>query len=72
MFDNFTPEKAAEALKLLEDKGLRDKVTIEFSGGINKNNVKKYAKLSPDVISMGYLIHSSKSLNINLEFIETK
>ena len=72
MFDNFTPEKAAEALKLLEEKGLRDKVTIEFSGGINKNNVKNYAKLNPDVISMGYLIHSSKSLNINLEFIETK
>ena len=72
MFDNFTPVKATEALKLLEEKGLRDKVTIEFSGGINKNNVSAYAKLNPDVISMGYLIHSSKSLNINLEFVETK
>ncbi|MHA1298569.1 MAG: carboxylating nicotinate-nucleotide diphosphorylase [Candidatus Helarchaeota archaeon] len=72
MFDNFTPEIAIKALQILEEKGLRNKVLIEFSGGINKNNVKDYAKLKPDIISMGYLIHSSKSLNINLEFVETK
>ena len=72
MFDNFTPNKAAEAIKLLEEKGLRNRIIIEFSGGINKNNVKNYAKLSPDVISMGYLIHSPKSLNINLEFVAAK
>ena len=69
MFDNFTPDIAAKALQVLEQNKLRDKVLIEFSGGINKSNVLDYAKLNPDIISMGYIIHSSKSLNINLEFV---
>ncbi|MHA1378712.1 MAG: carboxylating nicotinate-nucleotide diphosphorylase [Candidatus Helarchaeota archaeon] len=72
MLDNFSPKKAAETLNLLVEKGLRDKVLIEFSGGINKNNVKDFAKLEPDIISMGYLIHSAKSLDINLDFVEIK
>ncbi len=70
MFDNFTPDDAAKAMKVLEEKGLLNRIFIEFSGGINKKNVKEYARLNPDVISMGYLTHSFKSLNINLQFIQ--
>jgi nicotinate-nucleotide pyrophosphorylase (carboxylating) len=47
--------------------GLRDQVKIEISGGINLQNVSDYAKLKPDIISIGYLTHSAQSLDFSLK-----
>ncbi|MHA1785214.1 MAG: carboxylating nicotinate-nucleotide diphosphorylase [Candidatus Helarchaeota archaeon] len=66
MFDNFSPEEGRKALDTLKNQGLLDGVIVEFSGGINETNIEEYAKLQPDIISIGALTHSYKALNINL------
>jgi len=40
---------------------------LEVSGGINEGNITEYAKCNIDVISMGSLTHSTKSVDISLE-----
>lgn len=68
MFDNMSPEEAKKTLDLLEGKGLRDKVLIELSGGITPENIEKYMDLNVDIISMGYIIHSIRALDLSLDF----
>jgi len=66
MLDNFEPEDASRVITELEKNKLRNKVLIELSGGINENNLIEYAKLKPDIISLGYLIHSVHSFQAHL------
>ena len=54
-------------MKLLEEKNLRDRVLIEFSGDVNEDNILDYALLDVDIISLGALTHSSRSLNLGLD-----
>ncbi|MFZ3167865.1 MAG: carboxylating nicotinate-nucleotide diphosphorylase [Candidatus Methanoperedens sp.] len=66
MFDNMTVKDIQKAVKILEEKGLRDNITLEASGGISIENVDKYARTTVDVISIGALTHSSNWLDISL------
>jgi len=70
MLDNMTVKEAERVLKALEDAGLRSRVAIEISGGINESNLLDYARLNPDVISLGSLTHSARAVDISLEVIE--
>ena len=70
MLDNMTLNEAEETLKALEDAGFRDKVSVEISGGINEDNLLDYARLKPDVISLGSLTHSVRAVDISLEVVE--
>jgi nicotinate-nucleotide pyrophosphorylase (carboxylating) len=67
MLDNFTPEMVRDSLEKIRKSGLRDKVIIEISGGINYDNIYDYASSHPDVISIGSLTHSVKSIDYSLE-----
>jgi len=67
LLDNMSPDQIRTVLSLLKNGGLRDKVLVEASGGINPDNIMAYAKLEVDVISTGYITHSARSLNLNLE-----
>lgn len=67
LLDNMSPDQIRTVLSLLKDGGLRDKVLVEASGGINPDNIMAYAKLEVDIISTGYITHSARSLNLNLE-----
>jgi nicotinate-nucleotide pyrophosphorylase (carboxylating) len=69
MFDNMTVNEMIKAVKSLEEKGLRDNIILEASGGITIENVDKYAMTGVDVISIGALTHSSKWLDISLRII---
>jgi nicotinate-nucleotide pyrophosphorylase (carboxylating) len=70
MLDNFLPEQAKKAIKALEEEGLRAKILIEASGGITEKNILKYASIGVDIVSLGELTHSIKSLDMNLEIIK--
>jgi nicotinate-nucleotide pyrophosphorylase (carboxylating) len=70
MLDNMQPEKVLETLGVLEEKGLRDSVIIEASGGISQANLEGYAITGVDIISMGSLIHKSRWIDISLEIID--
>ncbi|MGN1362292.1 MAG: carboxylating nicotinate-nucleotide diphosphorylase [Methanobrevibacter sp.] len=67
MLDNFDPDKVKECTKKLEELSLRDNLLIEVSGGITKDNILNYAPLNIDIISLGYLTHSSRSLDFSLK-----
>jgi len=72
MLDNMTLEEAEKTIKALNDLGLRDNVLIEISGGVIEENLLDYAKLKPDIISLGSLTHSVKAIDISLEVVEVK
>jgi nicotinate-nucleotide pyrophosphorylase (carboxylating) len=69
MLDNFPPAEAAKVMKEISRMSLRKKVKLEISGGINIHNIRDYAKELPDIISVGFLTHSSKAVDFSLEII---
>lgn len=69
MLDNMSPEEVQKVLEDLENAGLRKKVLIEVSGGINPSNIMAYAEKGVDVISTGYITHSARALDLSLEVL---
>ena len=67
MLDNMSVGEVEETIRSLRDEGLRDRVLIEVSGGIDENNILEYARLKPDVISLGFLTHSVRAVDMSLE-----
>jgi len=66
MLDNFTPQAVEETMNALKQKGLREQVIIEVSGGITPENILDYAVYNPDIISCGVLTHSVKAVDMSL------
>lgn len=62
MLDNFDYEKTREALKIIGGR-----FPVESSGNINPQTVRAYADCGVDYVSMGYLTHSAKSLDLSLK-----
>jgi nicotinate-nucleotide pyrophosphorylase (carboxylating) len=69
MLDNLSPQQARKIVRELTAKKLRDKVTIEASGGINLDNVAEFARTGVDVLSVGALTHSAKAMDVSLEIL---
>ncbi len=67
MLDNFTAKKIIQTINKLEKLGLRKKVKLEASGRINLNNIQSYAKTGVDMISVGSITSSPKSIDMSLE-----
>jgi nicotinate-nucleotide pyrophosphorylase (carboxylating) len=67
MLDNFSPQQAQKTISYLKKSGLRKKILVEISGGVNLSNIKEYAYALPDMISVGSLTHSSKSIDFSME-----
>ena len=62
LLDNFEPEELTKLLALVPSE-----IETEASGGINLENVKKYAETGVDCISLGALTHSVRSLDLSLK-----
>lgn len=62
MLDNMGLKKVQRAVKLINGRAL-----IEVSGRIGLKNVKEVAKMGVDFISIGYLTHSARAVDISLE-----
>jgi len=62
MLDNMDLDTMKEAVKIAKGKAL-----IEASGGITLEKVRKIAQTGVDLISIGALTHSVKSLDISME-----
>ena len=67
LLDNMTPQEVKRSLTLLETKKLRDRLLIEVSGGITRENLSNYVKTGADVISIGSITHSAKAIDMSLE-----
>ncbi|MEP2447824.1 MAG: carboxylating nicotinate-nucleotide diphosphorylase [Balneola sp.] len=60
MLDNRTPEEIKELVKLIPDE-----ILVEVSGGITPNSISSFKGCGADVISLGWLTHSVKALDIS-------
>lgn len=69
MLDNFSVEQAKAAMVEIKKMGVRKRIKIEISGKIGPQNIADYAKLQPDIISLGYLTHSSTAIDFSLETV---
>ena len=67
MLDNMDALKVSEVIKELENRNIRQNSLIEISGGINQDNILDYVDLGVDIISIGGLTHSSRSLDFSLK-----
>jgi nicotinate-nucleotide pyrophosphorylase (carboxylating) len=63
MLDNMSPAEAREAADAV--RAIDPDVTIEISGGITPGNCVDYAPIA-DVISLGWLTHSVRSVDFSL------
>lgn len=70
MLDNMRPDEVAKVIEELKNRGLRERVLIEVSGGITPQNILDYARLDVDIISCGYITMSSKAVDMSLEVVE--
>lgn len=65
MLDNFSPERTAEAVKLI--RSTNPTVEIESSGGITLDTLRAYGEVGVDYISVGALTHSVKGLDLSFK-----
>lgn len=72
MLDNMSASQVLEVLNELEKEGIRNNSLIEISGGINEDNILEYSSLDVDIISLGALTHSSRSLDFSLKIIKSE
>lgn len=68
MLDNMAPDEVSEVIDKLSELNIRQNSLIEVSGGITDETIVEYAKLGVDIISIGALTHSSRSLNFSMRF----
>ncbi|MBQ6344551.1 MAG: carboxylating nicotinate-nucleotide diphosphorylase [Methanobrevibacter sp.] len=68
MLDNLSPAEVSEVIDKLNDLNIRQNSLIEVSGGITDKTIVDYAKLGVDIVSIGALTHSSRSLNFSMKF----
>lgn len=61
MFDNCTPEEITERVKYVPEG-----IVTEASGGITLDAIDAYSRTGVQYISLGFLTHSNKSLDISL------
>jgi nicotinate-nucleotide pyrophosphorylase (carboxylating) len=64
LLDNFTPEGAAEAVKLVGGRS-----EIEISGGVDLENLRQYAAARPQYISVGRLTQSAPALDLAMKVV---
>lgn len=64
MLDNMPPPMIAEALKLIAGRAL-----TEISGNITQSNLREYAVLGADLISVGALTHGAKSVDLSMTIL---
>ncbi|AGK54249.1 carboxylating nicotinate-nucleotide diphosphorylase [Bacillus sp. 1NLA3E] len=62
MFDNRTPEEIKAWIDLVPDS-----IITEASGGITLENVASYGSTGVDYISLGFLTHSAKAIDISVK-----
>jgi nicotinate-nucleotide pyrophosphorylase (carboxylating) len=61
LLDNFTPEQTREAVAEIAGR-----LETEGSGGLTPSNIRPYAEAGLDFVSLGFITHSARNLDISL------
>lgn len=64
LLDNMGPEALREAVALVAGR-----MTCEASGGVTLDNLAEIAATGVDLVSLGFLTHGAKSLDVGLDFV---
>ena len=72
MMDNFSPKQIEKAIKLLKKAGFLGKILLEASGGIKTENIIEFASTGVDIVSLGEITDSTRTLDISLEITKTR
>jgi nicotinate-nucleotide pyrophosphorylase (carboxylating) len=67
MLDNFSPKQIEASIQMLKKAGFFGKILLEASGGITVGNVTAFASTGVDIVSLGAITDSVKSLDMSLE-----
>lgn len=67
LLDNFPLDQLRAAVALRDGLGLRDKISLEASGGVTLDTVRSIAKTGVDRISVGAITHSATAIDLSLE-----
>lgn len=67
MLDNMSPKEVTNVIDELKKLNIRQNSLIEVSGGITEDTILDYANLGVDIISIGALTHSTRSLDFSLK-----
>lgn len=67
MLDNMSPEDVKACVEIRRMSKI--KALLEVSGGISLDNIEQYAKTGVDMVSVGSLTHSVKSIDMSLEIV---
>lgn len=65
LFDNMSPEQVRGAAAIARAEAPH--VVLEVSGGVNLATVRAYAEAGVDLISVGALTHSARSVDVSLD-----
>ena len=65
MLDNMDQEQLAQAVLRTDGRAL-----LEASGGISRDTVAAVALTGVDLVSVGRLTHSARSVDISMEIVE--
>ena len=69
LLDNFSNAELRRAVKLRDSLGLKGKVELEASGGINLETVRSVAETGVERISVGAITHSAPAVDLGLEAV---
>jgi nicotinate-nucleotide pyrophosphorylase (carboxylating) len=67
LFDNFTPQRLAVAVRAVRAAVAPRPIVLEASGGVNLKTVRDFAATGVDRVSIGALTHSATSLDVTLD-----
>jgi nicotinate-nucleotide pyrophosphorylase (carboxylating) len=67
MLDNFSPQQIKRAIKMLKKAGFLEGILLEASGGITAENIWEFASTGVDIVSLGEITESTKTLDVSLE-----
>lgn len=70
MLDNFSPKQIERAVKLLKEADFFGKVLLEASGGITAENIMAFASTNVDIVSLGEITDSPKSIDVSMEVMK--
>lgn len=72
LLDNMRTDQIEEAVNLLRKENLRERIILEASGGIRKDNLVAYLRTDVDVVSLGAITHSAKSIDMSMNIMPVK
>ncbi len=70
LLDNMTVDAVSGTVRALAGRGLRERVTLEVSGGVAAGDLAGYAATGIDIISMGALTHTVRNFDVSLDILK--